>query len=303
MRDSEKFKNGIFVAFYTAFDENGDVSPERVKALARYYYDKHVTGLYITGSSGESVYLTTDERKLVMKSVMEEVGGKMTIIAHVGAPSTRESVALAKYAKELGVDAISSIPPIYYGLPEDAIAEYWKAMIDASDLPFIIYNIPQNTSGVSMDLFKKMLENPNMIGIKNTSLPVQDILKFRNAGGKDIVIFNGPDEQLAAGRLMGADSGIGGTYGVMPELYLKINECIANNDFKLASEIQKETTTLIFEILSSGGLFAVCKEILRLRGMDIGKPRLPIPPLKDEDYPKVAELEKKITATINKYCK
>ena len=252
MRDLSKFKNGIFIAFYTAYDENGNVSPERVKALAEYYYKKNVTGLYITGSSGESVYLSTEERKLVMKSVMEAVGGKLTIIAHVGAPSTRDSVELAKYAKEVGVDAISSIPPIYYGLPEDAIADYWTAMIDASGLPFIIYNIPQNTSGVSMSLFKKMLQNPNMIGIKNTSLPVQDILGFRNAGGDDIVIFNGPDEQLAAGRLMGADSGIGGTYGVMPELFLKINECINKNDFKLASEIQKATTTLIFEILLQG---------------------------------------------------
>lgn len=303
MRDLSKFKNGIFIAFYTAYDENGNVSPERVKALAEYYYKKNVTGLYITGSSGESVYLSTEERKLVMKSVMEAVGGKLTIIAHVGAPSTRDSVELAKYAKKVGVDAISSIPPIYYGLPEDAIADYWTAMIDASGLPFIIYNIPQNTSGVSMSLFKKMLQNPNMIGIKNTSLPVQDILGFRNAGGEDIVIFNGPDEQLAAGRLMGADSGIGGTYGVMPELFLKINECINKNDFKLASEIQKATTTLIFEILSTGGLFAVCKEILRLRGMDIGKPRLPLAQLKEEDYPKVAALEKKITATIEKYCK
>ena len=117
MRDLSKFKNGIFIAFYTAYDENGNVSPERVKALAEYYYKKNVTGLYITGSSGESVYLSTEERKLVMKSVMEAVGGKLTIIAHVGAPSTRDSVELAKYAKEVGVDAISSIPPIYYGLP------------------------------------------------------------------------------------------------------------------------------------------------------------------------------------------
>ncbi len=303
MKDTDKFR-GIFVALYTAYDEKGEISVERTRALVNYMAEKKVQGLYITGSSGESPYLSVAERKLIMKTIMDENKGRMVIIAHVGAASTKDSIELAAYAKELGCDAISSIPPIYYPLPEDEIKDYWTAMIEASGLPFIIYNIPQNTgTNVSKNLFRRMLENKHTLGMKNTSLPVMDIQQFKSIGGEDCIIFNGPDEQFAAGRLMGADSGIGGTYGVMPELFLKINEFVNNNDFKKASELQRITTSIIIELLSYGGLFAVCKEILRLRGMDIGTPRLPLAQLKPEQVENVKKLNDKINRTIQEWCK
>lgn len=71
-----------------------------------------------------------------------------------------------------------------------------------------------------------MRENPRVIGVKNSSMPVQDIQLFKQAGGEDYIIFNGPDEQFISGRVIGAEGGIGGTYGVMPELFLKMNELV-----------------------------------------------------------------------------
>lgn len=302
MEDLNKFK-GIFPAFYTSYDAEGNVSGEHTKSLVEYLYNKGVRGLYITGSSGECIYLNVEERKTVMKAVMDVAKGKMTVIAHVGACSTRDSVALAKYAKEIGVDAIASIPPVYFALGEDAIVDYWTAMIEAAELPFIIYNMPSATGvNVSASLFSTMLKNKHMIGIKNTSMPVMDLLKFKTLGGKDCIVFNGPDEQYAAGRLMGADSGIGGTYGVMPELFLKIDELISQNDFNKAAELQGITTNLIFEILNAGNMFAVVKYILKLRGMDIGTPRGPLPQLAQSSYPIVEALEKKITQAIDSWC-
>ncbi|MDY4611927.1 MAG: dihydrodipicolinate synthase family protein [Sphaerochaetaceae bacterium] len=302
MINLEKFKN-VFVAFYTPYDDDGDVSPERTKALVDYFYSKGIRGLYITGSSGESPYLNVEERKTIMKSAMESAKGKMTVIAHVGAASTRDSIILAKYAKELECDAISSVPPIYFSLSEQAISDYWTAMIEASQLPFIIYNIPQTTgTNISKKLFKSMLQNELTIGIKNTSLPVMDIQQFKEIGGERCIVFNGPDEQFAAGRLMGADGGIGGTYGVMPELFLKIDEFIRKGDFKLASELQRITTGLIFEILAAGGMFGACKYILKLRGMDIGEPRGPLPKLTKENKRTVEQLEQKISNVIHDWC-
>lgn len=301
-RDLEKFKK-IFIAFYTAYDEEGNVSPERTKDFVNYLYDKGIRGLYITGSSGECVYLTTEERKIIMKAVMEEAKGRMTVIAHVAAPSTKDSVILAGYAKELGCDGISAIPPIYYGLSEDAIVDYWTAITEAAELPFFLYNIPANTGvNISKGLFKRMLKNKWTCGIKNTSLPVMDIQQFKEIGGSNCIVFNGPDEQLAAGRLMGADAGIGGTYGVMPELFLKIDEFVRKGDFKNASLLQRETTSLILELLSIGSMFAVNKEILRLRGLDLGLPRRPLPSLDDKQKDKVKVFEKKIDKVIAKWC-
>lgn len=157
MTKLEKYK-GIIPAFYACYDENGNISGERVQELAKFYLDKGVKGLYVGGSSGECIYQNVTERKEVLENVMAAVGGKMTIIAHVAAPSTRDSVELAKHAESLGVDALAAIPPIYFGLPEFAIRDYWTAMMNATSLDFIIYNIPQTTGyALSVNMLKEMM--------------------------------------------------------------------------------------------------------------------------------------------------
>lgn len=108
----KKYK-GIIPAFYACYDEEGNVSSERIKKLAKQYKDVGVTGLYVGGSSGECIYQSVEERKLVIESVMEAVGDDLVIICHVAAPSTRDSIELAKHAEKMGVDAIAAIPPTY----------------------------------------------------------------------------------------------------------------------------------------------------------------------------------------------
>ena len=225
MRDLEKYR-GVIPAFYACYDEDGEISAERTEALALHFLKKGVKGLYVNGSSGECIYQSVEDRKKVLEHVMKAVGGKLTIIAHVACNNTKDSVELAAHAEKLGVDAIAAIPPIYFHLPDHAIADYWNDISAAAPhTDFVIYNIPQ-LAGVALSpsLFKKMRENPNVIGVKNSSMPVQDIQVFKALGGEDSIVFNGPDEQFVGGRLMGADGGIGGTYGVMPELFLKMDE-------------------------------------------------------------------------------
>ena len=85
-----------------------------------------------------------------------------------------------------------------------------------------------------------MAKNPRVIGVKNSSMPTQDIQMWRDATARELVVFNGPDEQLISGLAIGATGGIGGTYAVMPELYLKIYECYHAGRMELAREIQNE---------------------------------------------------------------
>ena len=96
--DYEKFE-GIIPAFYACYDANGNISTERVKSLARYLQSKGVKGLYVGGSSGECIYQSVEERKAVLEAVMEEVGGELTIIAHVACNNTKDSCELAAHAE------------------------------------------------------------------------------------------------------------------------------------------------------------------------------------------------------------
>ena len=278
---------GVIPAFYACYDENGEVSPERVRALAQYHIDKGVQGVYVNGSSGECIYLSVEDRKLILENVMAVAKGKLTVIAHVACNNTKDSVELAKHAESLGVDAIAAIPPIYFRLPTYSIARYWNDMSKAApNTDFIIYNIPQ-LSGTTLtrDLYAEMRKNPRVIGVKNSSMPTQDIQMFVADGGDDHIVFNGPDEQFISGRVIGAKAGIGGTYGVMPDLFLKLNELIKESDFETAKELQYAINDVIYKMVSGrANLYAVIKEILRLNEkLDLGSVRAPLEPLHEED--------------------
>lgn len=278
---------GVIPAFYACYDENGEVSPERVRASAQYHIDKGVQGVYVNGSSGECIYLSVEDRKLILENVMAVAKGKLTVIAHVACNNTKDSVELAKHAESLGVDAIAAIPPIYFRLPAYSIARYWNDMSKAApNTDFIIYNIPQ-LSGTTLtrDLYAEMRKNPRVIGVKNSSMPTQDIQMFVADGGDDHIVFNGPDEQFISGRVIGAKAGIGGTYGVMPDLFLKLNELIKESDFETAKELQYAINDVIYKMVSGrANLYAVIKEILRLNEkLDLGSVRAPLEPLHEED--------------------
>lgn len=301
MRNLEKYK-GVIPAFYACYDEAGNVSPERTRMFAEYLLGKGVKGLYVCGSSGECIYQSKEERKLILENVMQAVGGKMTIIAHVACNNTADSVELAAHAEKMGVDAIASIPPIYFHLPDYAIADYWNTISEAApNTDFIIYNIPQLAGvALNMGLYKKMLENPRVIGVKNSSMPVQDIQMFKDVKGDDSVVFNGPDEQFAGGRMMGADAGIGGTYAVMPELFLAVDEAVRKGDFARAKEIQYKIDRIIYKMCECrGNLYAVMKEILRGRGIDIGGVRKPLPDIVSEDRAAIDESSRMIDEAVS----
>lgn len=236
---------------------------------------------------------------------MKIAKGKMTVIAHIACNNTRDSQELAAHAESLGVDAIAAIPPIYFKLPEHGIAKYWNDMSAAApNTDFIIYNIPQ-LAGVSltMSLLKEMMKNPRVIGVKNSSMPVQDIQMFKDELGAERVVFNGPDEQLLSGLAMGADGGIGGTYGVMPELYLEIERLFKAGEIAKAREIQYEACRIIYAMCGcKGNLYAVMKAILKMReGIDCGSVRNPLPELVAEDMPKVEACAKMIDAAYAKF--
>ena len=302
MKDLKKYE-GIIPAFYACYDAEGKINPAAVRELTQFYIDKGVQGLYVGGSSGECIYQSKEERKLVLEEVMAVAKGKLTIIAHIACNNTADSQELAKHAESLGVDAIASIPPIYFKLPPYAIAKYWNDMSAAApNTDFIIYNIPQ-LAGVSLSvpLLKEMLKNPNVIGVKNSSMPTQDIQMWRDEGA---IVFNGPDEQLISGLVMGAVGGIGGTYGAMPELYVELYRCVKAGELAKALEIQNDCCRIIYKMCSGhGNMYGMIKEILRLLGgPDCGSVRAPLAELVESDLAIAKDCAAMIREAVAKYC-
>ncbi|NCE64568.1 N-acetylneuraminate lyase [Pseudoflavonifractor sp. 524-17] len=300
--NSKKY-SGVLPAFYACYDGEGRVSPEGVRALTRYLIGKGVNGLYVGGSSGECIYQSVEERKLTLENVMAEAKGKVTIIAHVACNNTADSCELAAHAERLGVDAIASIPPIYFHLPPYSIAEYWNDISAAApNTDFIIYNIPQ-LAGVALNvpLLQEMKKNPRVIGVKNSSMPTQDIQMWKDEG---VIVFNGPDEQFISGLAMGADGGIGGTYAAMPELFLKVYALFQEGKMDQARQIQNEICRIIYKLCSThGNMYAAIKAILAKRGVDCGSVRKPLTALADSDRAIVDACAAQIDAAIAQFCK
>lgn len=271
MKDCAKYA-GIIPAFYACYGRDGQINPDGVRAMARYLKDKGVKGLYVGGSSGECIYQGVAERKLVLEHVMDEVGKDLTIIAHVACNNTADSRELAAHAQSLGVDAIAAIPPIYFHLPPAGIAKYWNDISAAApDTDFVIYNIPQ-LAGVALTvpLLKEMLKNPRVIGVKNSSMPVQDIQMWKDEGA---IVFNGPDEQLLSGLAAGAVGGIGGEQTFSPfYAWIVLMQFVLTIEYTAASRSHERNNRLALQIVS----FNKC----------IDYSRMCIPPVRitNEDY-------------------
>lgn len=300
---------GIIPAFYACYDGNGEVSKDAVRQLTRYFVAQGVKGVYVGGSSGECIYHSVEDRKKTLEAVMEEGAGRLTVIAHVACNNTRDSQELAAFAEKLGVDAIAAIPPIYFKLPEYSVAGYWNDISAAApDTDFIIYNIPQLAgTALTMGLLKTMLLNPRVAGVKNSSMPVQDIQMFKAEAMKtreDFILFNGPDEQLVSGLVMGADAGIGGTYGAMPELVAKIYTLAMEDRYQEAKAVQYDVNEIIYKLCSGrGNMYGMIKEVLRIsRGIDIGGVRKPLTDVDEGDRAIAGEAAAMIEAAKEKYC-
>ena len=308
MANLKKYE-GIIPALYACYDKDGAISIEGTKAMTQWLIDQGVNGLYVGGSSGECIYQSKEERKAVLEAVMEVAKGKITIIAHIACNNTADSCELAAYAESLGVDAIASIPPIYFKLPPYAIAKYWNDMSAAApNTDFVIYNIPQ-LAGVALttSLLNEMMKNPKVIGVKNSSAPTQDIQMWRDEAikaGKEFVVFNGPDEQLISGLVMGATGGIGGTYGAMPKLYVELYRCVKAGELDKALEIQNDCCRIIYKLCSGhGNMYGMIKEVLRKLGCpDCGSVRAPLPELVESDYAIADVCAAMIQVAVAKHC-
>lgn len=293
--NKDKFR-GIFCALNAIYDDNDNIDLTKIKELVRIYKSLGVKGVYACGSTGEGFLLSTEERKAVAAAVKEAAGDDFTVIVHIGCASTKESIELAKHCEEIGVDAVSAVPCVYYHLPAASVMLHWNSIIDSTNLPFIIYNIPQLTGfDLSPAMLAEMAKNKKVVGVKNSAEPVYLMERYRQAVGDDFIIFNGSDEQFVGGRLMGADAGIGGTYGCMPELFVKLDELVNDNKIEEAKALQYKINECIFDLLACPSLYGAAKQVMSIRyNIDCGQPRKPFLPV---DY----ETAKPIADKINKY--
>lgn len=285
---NEKFK-GIFPALLTPFDGQDRVDTEVLGRLVDYNLQKGVDGFYVAGSTAEVFLLDAKERLAVMETVSSRAGGKCTLIAHIGCISTKQAIEYAREAKEMGYDAISSVAPFYYKFSFEEIRRYYFDIVDAVDLPMLIYNFPA-FSGVNLttDNIREFLADDRFLGVKHTSSDFYALEQFK-AGFPDKIVYNGYDEMFLAGLSMGADGGIGSTFNFMAEKYMEIRRLFQENDMSAAQALQREVNTILRALVEVGVMQGE-KAIMEGLGFPLGQARSPFAPLSGAQKEKLLRL-------------
>src|SRR4029078_12936916 len=227
--------NRILPALVTPLTSSGQLDTKSTERLIDHLYNKGVGGLYITGSTGEGIYLTAEIRKRTAEIAVNLSKGRGNVIVHVGAIQTAMAMELANHAAKIGADAVSSIPPFAGGYSWAEVHSFYSDLARASKLPVIAYYIPGLTGQQrSLDELASLLSIPNIGGYKFTDYNLYTMQRLLARFGADQIMYNGPDEMLALGLQFGAHGGIGTTYNVMPELIGEVgNLCRAG---KIAEE-------------------------------------------------------------------
>lgn len=267
----------IYAAMLTPMDDDAGISLRAIEPLTDFIFSKGVDGLYVGGSTGEAMLMSRDERGEVLRATADVARGRGALIGHVGAASTHDAVALARTVADAGYDAVAAVPPFYYKFSFEEIADYYRAIADASGLPLMVYNIPSLT-GVTLDTAQliELLTLPGVGGIKYTASDLFEFTRLRNAA-QGRKCFFGSDEMFVAACATGTDGGIGSTYNLIGDVYVGIREAVNCGDLDRARALQARSHSLI-EILFQTGVVEGLKYAMGRIGVPVGPSRRPFRP-------------------------
>ena len=303
-KDIREFK-GVIPAVLSVFDQNENLDDRGTRDLIRFLMSFEIGGLYLTGSTGETFLMNSEERMHQVEIVMDEVQGRLPVVVHVGAMSTRSSIELAKHAERVGAAGISSVPPFYFKFTEDQIFGYYKDIAESTSLPMVVYNIP--LAGM---MTEKMIERlagiENVKGVKYTGTAIYEIMQIRDACGADFQIYGGCDELGSSNIAIGVDGIIGSFYNDIPDLFIRIWNAVKSSDVRLAAELQRKALRVISLGVNNGSMMACLKLWLRAAGVNAGYARRPFDNFSREERDRlISELleidrQEKLGLTITK---
>ena len=271
---------GAFSAMFTPFDRKGALNEEAIDRLVEYGLREGLKGFYLTGSTGEGMLLTNEERVRVYRRAVKAAKGRCKLIAQVGCVRTDDSIALARAAADAGCDWISSVAPVYFGQSFEATVRHYKMISEATDLPFLVYSFNQ-TLDPARDI--RLFDLRNVKGMKYTGSDFYAVQRMARKLDKEAIFFAGRDELLISALALCDvfSGGIGLNYNMIPRHFAHICSLAAKGDFKAAAKWQDEANRLV-DILFVPGKWdnwSNFKVLMRHVGIDCGFCRAPYAPL------------------------
>ena len=273
--------NGIFPPLATPFAANGGVELTALGANVQKYNRTGVAGYVVVGSTGESVYLTEDEKVKIWEAVRGAADAGKILIAGTGCEATAETIALTRRAAELGYHAALVRTPAYFRsqMTNAALERHFRAVAEASPIPVLIYSVPQFTGlKVEAPLVARLAEHPNIVGLKESSGDVQLMTEMRRTTPTEFQVLVGSASVLYPALCVGAQGAVLAAACVLPELCVEVYQAACAGDHARARALQEKLLEPTAAVTTRFGI-AGLKFAMELRGYVGGVPRAPLLPL------------------------
>jgi len=266
---------GVMAALVTPFNKDESINEENLRNLVNRLIEQGVTGLVPTGTTGEFVNMTFEERLKVIKIVVDETNGRVPVIAGTGESGTKLVIDMTNAATDIGADAALIVTPYYLKPKAKGLYDHYFTISEKTDIPLLLYNIPPCT-GVELPwtVVEDLVDIENIVGIKDSSGDYKYFSALLEKVSDKISVLIGWDENVLGALAGGAAGCILGSANVFPKVWLEIYDHINNNRLKEAQALQKKIQKLARLLIGSGALGV--KSCLNMMNIPVGKCRQPI---------------------------
>lgn len=279
---------GIYTPNVVPFHSDHSINEGELRRYVNWLIEKGVTGLYPNGSTGEFIRLSFEQRIRVVEVIADEAGGRVPILAGAAEPNIDLVLEACKRFADLGCRAISVTGPYYFKVSQHSIEHYFRELAAKSPIDILLYNIPQFSNEISLDVVKRLAADcPRIVGIKDSSRDMprfMDTLNEVKVVRPDFSCLIGCEEILLPVLMMGGDGGTIATSGVAPEALMKLYASFLAGDISGAKRIQFKLLELIKTMFAAGNFPEGFREGVNLRGFNTGRGPQPMSPYEMEHF-------------------
>lgn len=274
---------GVITPVVTVFNEDESIDESGYRQIINHLIDHGAYGIFSCGGQGEGHALTNDEKLRLLDIALETVNGRVPVLMGTGAPTTRAVINMTKAVKGAGADIATIITPFYISPNQDELYGHYCDILEAVDIPVIIYNNPWRTHlNILPETVAKIREfSPNLVGIKDSSGDLSMTLKYKKLCPDDFRVFIGRDQLIYAALLTGIDGAVAATSNAAIDIVVGIyNDFIAGNHN--AAQEKQDKLVPLREFFSQGTFPVTVKEAMMLQGLPSGPCRSPVGPISEE---------------------
>lgn len=267
---------GVMPVLITPLQADETLNVPVLRQLMGHLLEQGADGFYVGGATGEGLALRREVREELAEEVIRFLDGRQPCIVHIASMHFEEAVALAKHAERSGADAISAIPPLFFGYDEEDVYQYYKALADAVGIPLIIYYNLSAGFQIRAKFAARLFQVDNITGIKWTSSDYSGVIRLKELTQGEMNVINGPDDMLLMGLCAGADGGIGTTYNINLPKIKAIYQAFAQGDLDGAIRAQREANRVLAVLQEHKGGIPCVKGILERMGFAVGYGAFPM---------------------------